>query len=352
MNASIQKDRILSLDIIRGLALLGILFINVSAYIIVIEGAPMPDYNRMDELIEMGITILVEKKFFSIFSFLFGFGFYLFTSNAEKRGDKPRRRFARRLLSLFLLGVVHIIIFWGSILSIYALIGFLLIPFYQAKVSTILKWLSSILVLYITANLLLLSSLHVEGILPFIHAIANDSVLIFIMFLAGFLAAKSGWIMNIEKHKKKVRSLQLIALILFISFSILTLLALQNQNEHLKLIVSLGALPATAFYLLSLFFILENEKWQLRLLPVARVGQMAFTNYVLQSIIGVMFISLMGLETVTMRDVVLITILIYTTQLIYSSIWFKFFRMGPLEKLWRFMTYGRMPQKSGVTLSS
>ncbi|MEG0440405.1 MAG: hypothetical protein RR587_14315, partial [Solibacillus sp.] len=143
-----QKERIVSLDIIRGLALFGILFINVAAFKILVEGE-LPEYSGINGIIETFIDIFIEKKFFSIFSFLFGVGFYIFASRAEARGDKPRWRFARRLLALLLIGIVHIIVFWGSILSIYAIIGFLLIPFYNAKISTISKWLFAIITVHV-----------------------------------------------------------------------------------------------------------------------------------------------------------------------------------------------------------
>ena len=68
MNSSItQKERIVSLDIIRGLALFGILFINVAAYQMIVEGGPMPDYSGINGIINTLIDIFIEKKFFSIF---------------------------------------------------------------------------------------------------------------------------------------------------------------------------------------------------------------------------------------------------------------------------------------------
>lgn len=68
MNSSVtQKERIVSLDIIRGLALFGILFINVAAYQLIVEGGPMPDYSGINGLIDRLIDMFIEKKFFSIF---------------------------------------------------------------------------------------------------------------------------------------------------------------------------------------------------------------------------------------------------------------------------------------------
>ncbi|MED3553365.1 hypothetical protein [Cytobacillus praedii] len=151
MNPSItQKKRIISLDIIRRIALFGILFINVGAFQVLIEGGPMPDYSGINGMIDTLIKVFIEKKFFSTFSFLFGVGFYIFASRAESRGDKPRLRFFRRLMALLLLGSIHIFIFWGSILAVYAIIGLFLIRFYHAKISTIGKWLGVVFILFRT----------------------------------------------------------------------------------------------------------------------------------------------------------------------------------------------------------
>ncbi|MGG2106662.1 DUF418 domain-containing protein [Lysinibacillus pakistanensis] len=63
------------------------------------------------------------------------------------------------------------------------------------------------------------------------------------------------------------------------------------------------------------------------------------------ALFGILFINveyfLMGLEFVSPKNIVIISILIYSIQIIYSVVWFKFFKMGPLEKVWRFMTYGK-----------
>ncbi|WP_353957839.1 hypothetical protein [Lysinibacillus sp. G4S2] len=191
MNPSVtQKERIVSLDIIRGLALFGILFINVAAYQVIDEGRPMPDYSGINGVINTLIEIFIQKKFFSIFSFLFGVGFYIFASRAEARGDKPRWRFARRLLALLLIGIVHIVIFWGSILAMYAVVGFFLIPFYNAKVSTISKWLFAIITVHVFGILGQIFMPNQGAFSTVFSLLGNDTVAIFIMFLSGFLVAK------------------------------------------------------------------------------------------------------------------------------------------------------------------
>ncbi|MBK3493861.1 DUF418 domain-containing protein [Viridibacillus sp. YIM B01967] len=342
MNPSIsQKERIISLDIIRGLALFGILLINVAAFNVIIEGDPLPDYSGINGIISTLITILVEKKFFSIFSFLFGAGLYIFTSRAESRGDKPRWRMARRLLALLLLGVIHMFIFWGTILPIYSIVGLILIPFYRTKVSTLKKWLVGSVTIYIVSLIVKIFLPSIKLIAPILDFFSNDLILIFIMFLAGFLTAKANWFVQIKRLSKQIRWIQIGTCVLFIVFSIWIWNALQSGDHNVKFIIELGAIPATLFYLSTLFLLLENKLVVKLLRPIARVGQMAFTNYIAQSIIGTTIISLIGLEVVSPKDVVYIAILIYVIQIIFSIVWFKFFPMGPLEKVWRFMTYGK-----------
>jgi len=342
MHSSIkQKERIVSLDIIRGLALFGILFINVGAYQVVVEGGPSPVFNNFNSTIDTLIDIFVEKKFFSIFSFLFGVGFYIFTSRAEARGDKPRWRFARRLLSLLIIGIVHLFFFWGSILFVYAVIGFFLLPFYHATVSTISKWLFAIITVYIVSILgqIFLPDLGIVSTV--FNLLGNDALTVFIMFLTGFLVAKADWIRNIGQHAQQIKWVLYGTCPPFVAISCWIWFASQHQDPKLQLILGLGVIPTTYFYLACLYIVLEHATIVKILKPIGRVGQMAFTNYLAQSFIGLEIISLMGLEVLSTSNIVMIAIMIFVIQIIFSVIWFKFFQIGPLEQVWRWMTYGR-----------
>ncbi|MEN3133851.1 DUF418 domain-containing protein [Bacillus albus] len=336
------NKRIVSLDIIRGFALLGILFINIPAYQVILEGAVIPSYSEVDKIIKNFISIFIEKKFFSIFSFLFGVGFYIFTSRAESRSDKPRWRFSRRLLSLLLIGIIHYLFFWGSILPIYAITGFLLLPFYNATYSTICRWLVGISATYLTALLVNLGVSSKNPILAVTSFVTGDLTLISIMFLAGFFVAKADWIGRIKDFQNQIRRIQLTTLPLFIGSSIWIWTAAQADSKQLPLIISISTIPTVAFYLSTMFLLLENKTVSTIFMPVSYVGRMALTNYVAQSFIGLAIMSFMNIEYPLPTQVVLIAILIFLIQTLYTVVWFKFFKMGPLEKVWRFMTYGRL----------
>lgn len=231
-------------------------------------------------------------------------------------------------------------IFWGTILYAYAIIGLFLIPFYHTTVSTLKKWLmgmTSIHIISLVAKIFLPSLGVISSIL---NIFSNDASLIFIMFFAGFLTAKSGWLTHIKELSKPIRWIQMVSFLLFVGFSLWIWNASQSESTNLNSVTGLGALPTTLFYLTTLFLLLENKHIVKFLTPISRVGQMAFTNYVAQSIIGTAIISIIGLEVVSPKDILYIAVLIYIIQIIFSTIWFKFFSMGPLEKVWRLMTYG------------
>ncbi|MGK0700283.1 DUF418 domain-containing protein [Priestia flexa] len=148
------SERIITLDVIRGFALLGILLVNMPAF-------HSPDfihqlyaidvgYEGLDAIIYAFLQLFVQVKFFTIFSFLFGVGFYLFMKRAESKGLKMRSLFFRRAFILLIIGLLHLIFLWfGDILHLYAVGGFLLLAFYNRMPKTLIKWAFSLLAIYL-----------------------------------------------------------------------------------------------------------------------------------------------------------------------------------------------------------
>ncbi|WP_368654170.1 DUF418 domain-containing protein [Ornithinibacillus sp. 4-3] len=142
------KERIESLDIIRGIALFGILLVNMplfqSPQLIADLYMMSPELSSSDQFLRMLLDVFVETKFFTIFSFLFGVGFYIFMERAVNKTDHFYRLYSRRLIVLAIFGFLHLCLLWyGDILLGYALAGFFLIFFYKRKQKTILLWLMS-----------------------------------------------------------------------------------------------------------------------------------------------------------------------------------------------------------------
>lgn len=216
-----------------------------------------------------------------------------------------------------------------------------LLPFYHAKVSTISKWLFSLIAVYIVSILGQMFMPNISILSTVFDLLGNDMMTIFIMFLTGFLVAKANWIGNVRQHTKQIQWVIYVTCPLFVGLSSWIGFASQNQDGHLQLLLGLGVIPTTYFYVACLLLILEHEPIVKILKPIGRVGQMAFTNYLVQSFIGLAIIKLMGFEVMSTSRIVIIAIMIFVIQIIFSVLWFKFFKMGPLEKVWRWMTYGR-----------
>ncbi len=126
-----QNVRIHSLDIIRDIAILFILFANLPT-ITGLDPFNQAGYSVTDKVIRFLVDLLIQSKLYTIFAFLFGVGFYIFMKNTEARGYPMYRLFTRRLCILLLFSVLHFTFLWyRDILHVYALTGFILLFFYK-----------------------------------------------------------------------------------------------------------------------------------------------------------------------------------------------------------------------------
>ena len=138
-----SNKRIDVLDVLRGLAVGGILLGNLqwfSGYGFM-PTALVEQTSAIDHVFRFLIHFFVEGKFYSIFSFLFGFGFAIQMARAAERGDTKASLFKRRLFWLLVIGILHAVLLWsGDILTLYALLGFVLLLFRKTSDARLLKW--------------------------------------------------------------------------------------------------------------------------------------------------------------------------------------------------------------------
>ncbi|MCS6962969.1 hypothetical protein [Thermoflexus sp.] len=151
-----QAERIQIVDILRGFALFGILFVNMPAFSQPFQALlfPMsPAALWYDHAARWLIHFLGEGKFYTLFSLLFGLGFTLQMERIESRGGRFVLFYLRRLLVLLGIGIVHAFLIWaGDILILYALLGLLLLLFRKAQPRTLLVWIILLIALPLLLN--------------------------------------------------------------------------------------------------------------------------------------------------------------------------------------------------------
>ncbi|OEF96373.1 DUF418 domain-containing protein [Desulfuribacillus alkaliarsenatis] len=394
--------RIASLDILRGFALLGILMVNMIyfntpiVYYYVIGEIPWE--SPLDRWAYYGIQLLAEGKFYTMFSFLFGVGFVIFMERAQEKHKKAGLLFARRLFFLLLFGLIHAFFFWyGDILIMYALIGFLLLAFFNRKPKTMLVWAITLLILSIVImGLLFIASMayanmdmaeynaqnqmflaqmyeqiessyfaYSEGSyadimqqritdLSFVFTYAIFGVpMILPMFLMGAYVGKRKIISNVSVNLGLIKKIWLWSLIFGLPMTIMKvysqaqasfeLITVYNFTNQVGMVIGDPAL--SIFYMTSILLLLQKETWQRLLRPFASVGRMALSNYILQTLICTTIFYSYGLGmygNVGPAVGILIAIAIYITQVKLSVIWFNKYKYGPLEWIWRWLTYGNV----------
>ena len=395
-----QRERIVTIDVIRGFALIGIFLVNMPTFHSPAYLEMDPDYSGVDYWLHILLQMFVQTKFYTIFSFLFGLGFYIFMSRAEEKGLKVNRLFSRRLLILLLFGVVHTVFLWfGDILHTYALAGFLLLLFYKRKPKTLLIWAFSLVSVFylLTSSSYLVPAPMFEEIMqqmeqknegqmeeyvemyesgPYLEWVGyrigveilprlSQEFFIIIevlaLFLFGLYAGKTGIFQSYTTHQKKIKGVWLTTLILSIPLAGMVAALKMNVIDHgvyqlisVQLFTGLSGVTLCFFYITSLILLMQKETWQKLLRPLAFMGQMALTNYLMQTLISVfIFLGLNFYGKVSLTEGTLIVIVILIFQIIISKVWMKHFRFGPMEWLWRTWTYGyRQPMKRTEKISS
>src|SRR5215831_2273328 len=135
-------ERVLLLDVLRGLAMFGVLWSNLNHW----YGTTEP-VTVLQQVLAWTQPLLLESRFYSLLAFLFGIGFAIQLTRAESRGVDVRAMFCRRMAALLGIGIVHGMLIWrGDILTAYALVGLLLAFFRRLSPRALVVWAAALLV--------------------------------------------------------------------------------------------------------------------------------------------------------------------------------------------------------------
>jgi uncharacterized protein len=308
----LNTQRIRIIDILRGFALIGILFANIPGI------AHLTFDTNADVQMYRFIGFVFEQRFFPIFSFLFGLGFFIFMRNAEAKGAPANKLIIRRLALLILFGIAHHFLQPGEALLIYGIFGFGLLPLYKHSPG----------IVFLAGTVML-----VLGI------ITTDYFVTLAMFYFGMFIGKIGFFENPEKYRRQVQTLWAFSL-LAIGPSLWAQQHYLTTNNFFTWQSIAGLFIATAFTT-SILLWRKSENY---LNFLAAYGRTALTNYILQSVIvWLIALALGGRGSVSYQAVPWIWLSIFPVQVIISNLWMRRFNYGPLEWLWRWGTYGRKP---------
>ncbi len=378
------KERIHFLDIVRGFAMLGIIIVNYYLIVDSVKGFDMASVDVFHNL----VSWFAEGKFVTLFSFLFGVGFMIFMDRAALGDENPTKLFARRLSILLGFGVLHITFVWvGDILAFYAATGFLLLAFYKHTPKMILRWIIALLVIqFLTPVLTMLYNVvntaapdmsnfgefalssHNSGLI-YVESIGArwaDMVTMaassfptvysmFIMFLLGVYFVKMNFFKNMEEKKNIWKRIWIISTIAFLITQSSMLLELIVPFENMlwmeisSILGQNGGLTGSVFYMSTLAMLFIHVP-QLRgvMMIFTKVGRMSLTCYLLHTIIGTTLFLGYGFrlaDQIQSSGTFIISLAVYVVLMIFSTLWLKRFKNGPVEFIWRKLTYGRVNER-------
>lgn len=393
------SERHAILDVLRGIALLGICLANCGEFSlytfqITETTAAMPTAG-IDHIIKFLQYLFVDGKFYTLFSLLFGIGFSIILSNAAKKGSNGTTTFYRRMTVLILIGLFHLLFLWaGDILLLYAVAG-LFLPFFRniSDKKLILLALLLLLLPVVIDSLVTLFNLNLSApviratqslhskagitgetfpvwlaekesyvdILKFNAAGAfirlqefiegNRIFKVFGLFLLGLYIGRNRIYARLDDHKKLLKQVIRYGLLLGLPTSLLY--AWESTTGHPfglaghSLIYALSVVPLSLAYAAIICRWYQKNKARKPLNTLAAPGRMALTNYLMQSVSGIIIFYGIGFSLGAKTGLVYVELIaagIFLLQILYSHLWLRRFQFGPLEWCWRMLTYGKRLQ--------
>jgi len=387
-------ERIISLDVLRGFAILGILIMNIQSFSMIgaayLNPTAYGDFSGTNKWVWIFSHLFGDMKFMSIFSILFGAGIVLFTQRLKDKGINSLAVHYRRTLWLLVIGMAHAYLLWyGDILVIYAVSALWVVLLRNAKPKTLL--IVGLVVISVASVLYFITGFS----LPFMDEVQKQEMMQ--GWLPGYeliqqeiAAYRGNWMAQMEKRIPEALMMQtfvffiqtgwragglmlfgmafykwgilsaqkstrfywkmvvvgLVAGFLIVAYGILKNLENNFSMEYSfflgsqfnywgSLLVSFGYIGMIMLFVKSSFLTVLKKSLQ-------AVGQMALTNYLMQTIICTTLFYGHGFGLfgkLERKEQLLVVITVWIFQLIVSPVWLKYFKYGPFEWLWRSLTY-------------
>ncbi|WP_418286818.1 DUF418 domain-containing protein [Halorubrum sp. DTA46] len=389
------SDRIVSLDALRGLALLGILLINIWVF-------SMPEQTLLNPTLYGDFTganywawafghVFAQNKFITLFSALFGAGILLFIESKERKGQPAVRLHYRRTGILIAIGLLHAYLLWyGDILVAYGLSGVVLVAFRNLDARRLagigVAFLSFIPILELLAAVTLggeaiagqwapaeaaiqqqVATYQGGWLGQFDHRVPSS----FERQTTGFIGASFWqvggtmllgmalyrWGVLTGERSTRIYKLLVALGVVGLAITVAGVLYIEANDWsadaalYWRQFIYVGSFPLAGGYL---GLVMLYARWRPNG-PITRglaaVGRTAFTNYLLQTVIATSIFYGHGLGlfgSVSRVEQYGIVLVIWAVQVVLSVLWLRYFRFGPVEWIWRTLTYGeRQPLRTG-----
>ncbi|MBC8102660.1 MAG: DUF418 domain-containing protein [Cytophagales bacterium] len=364
-------------DVLRGIALLGILFVNFEYYSL--PSVFHPQYKSVvfpgiaDRTATWLINCFAEGKFILIFSFLFGYGLTRQMESARVGSASPLSRYRRRLLGLFLIGLAHaVFLFVGDILVTYALLGLLLIPFRSASPRRLLRAAAFCGLLSLIGHAILgasfspgtldreaasqvvaiyaqgsFSEIILQRLRELVYLYAATPLLfapsVFGLFLLGVWAGRTGLLQDSGMHHKPLlKRITGWCLPLGLIGNAIYATLLQNETPELFLpgtCLRAVVVPLLGFaYLSGITLLLQKIQWRRYTGHLVLLGRLSLSNYLFESIMGCLIFTRYGLGLygkVGPAAGLIFVLGIHGIQILLSHWWLRRYSIGPAEWLLR-----------------
>ena len=399
------SERIPTLDIVRGFALLGIFIMNMpgfsTSFFAEADGSRLWE-DPVNKYAEIVRDMLFAGKFNSMFSLLFGIGFTIQLGRMLARDpEHGLTLYVRRLLALAAFALIHVCVFWtGDVLHIYAVLGLLLLLLRNASdrvvigliVATLLwtpisgvlrmvlmspevvarlvaeaqAWESSNNLAYGGGTFLAAAREHSREFVYFYDNIWSlwgtfgFYVIMTTTMLIGFLVGRHGYVQRIPELLPTIKRLQWwmlgVGLVCAIVFGVVSEYTRDPGPSALKILRGMAfvtcRLGLMLFYVLTIVRLAQVPAWQRRFAPIAAAGRMPLSNYLLQTLIGTFIFYGWGLglwgRVGPALEILLAIAIFFVVQVPLSLWWLARFDFGPTEYLWRVLTYGHRPAPRAV----
>jgi uncharacterized protein len=375
--------RSMDVDAVRGFALLGIFVVNVTFMASAYPGNLTVDprfSSTADEVVRTLSSVLVDMKFYVLFAFLFGYSFTLQMDAAARDGAAFPGRMLRRTAGLFLIGALHtVLLYGGDVLTTYAIACLILFFMRHVRDSTAIRTAAILYTVVLVG--MVLSALLVDpsawlpdpavaqstaaaetarmadggwpthiahnlgGLwLVLLNAASLQGPTALAMFLLGLVAGRRGLLARVRGDEPVLRRLQWIGLPVGLAGGLVYALGGGN-GSGLAAAASVATAPLlTAAFVATLLRIMH--RWGAVRRWLAPVGRMALSNYLGQSVIGMLIFTGVGLGlagTFPPGALMLLAAAVFAAQAAVSALWLHHYRYGPAEWSLRWLTNARRP---------